>query len=67
MCDPPIFNNLRDEIVIAPKEYYEKVFNKPVKDSSYFLAGSDLPEDMVEFLNTPEDSFSRDGFIQFLK
>ena len=60
-------NNLRGEIFIAPKEYYEKVFNKPVKGSSYFLAGSDLPPDMVEFLNTPEDSFSRDGFIQFLK
>ena len=60
-------SKLKGEILKASKEYYEKVFNKPVKGSSYFLAGSDLPPDMVEFHNAPEDSFSRDGFMQFLK
>ena len=62
-----MFNELKGEFLKAPKEYYEKVFNKPVKGSSYFLAGSDLPQDMVEFHNAPEDSFPRDGFMQFLK
>ena len=56
----------KKENLEALEEYYDKVFNNPVKGSSYFLAGSDLPRDMVEFQNAPQDSFSTDGFIQFL-
>ena len=59
-------HRLKGKILGALEEYYDKVFNNPVKGSSYFLAGSDLPRDMVEFQNAPQESFSTDGFIQFL-
>ena len=45
----------KGKVLAALLEYYDKVFKKPVKASSYFLAGSDMPQDMVEFQNAPLD------------